>query len=99
MNENFLDSCIRICLLARRALKGISPEKYLISIYHAREGTDLFALKLKVINPFWATRFNSWGEGLIDEVFDTSYFIAQKRTLKIEGGPSPKKLASCQLWY
>lgn len=48
------------------------------------EGTDLFALKLKVIDPFWATRFNSWGEGLIDEVFDTKYFIAQKRALKLD---------------
>lgn len=83
-NIEFLDSCIRTCLLARRALKGISPDKYLISIYHAIEGTDLFALKLKVINPFWATRFNSWGEGLIDEVFDTKYFISQKRALKID---------------
>ena len=84
MNEEFLNSCIRTCLLARKALKGISPDKYLISIYHAEEGTDLFALKLKVINPFWATRFNSWGEGYIDEVFDTKYFISQKRALKID---------------
>lgn len=84
MNEEFLNSCIRTCLLARRALKGISPDKYLISIYYAEEGTDLFALKLKVFNQFWADRFDSWGEGYIDEIFDTSYFIAQKRALKID---------------
>lgn len=82
-NKQFLNECIRTCILARRALKGISPEKYLISIYHAMEGTDLFALKLKVIDPFWATRFNSWGEGLISEVFALKYFISQRRLLDI----------------
>lgn len=86
MNEEFLNSCIRTCLLARRALKGLSPEWYSMHIFHATEGQEeLFALK-KMVNihrDFWALRFKSYQYALISEVFDTKYFISQRRLLDI----------------
>ena len=82
-NAEFLNYCIRTSLLARRALKGIPPEKYLINIYHAQEGTELFALKnmVNIHRDFWSLRFKSYQYALISEVFDVKHFISQRRLL------------------
>ena len=83
-NAEFLNYCIRTALLARRALRGLSPEWYSMYIFHATEGQEeLFALK-KMVNihrDFWAIRFKSHGYALISEVFDVKHFISQRRLL------------------
>lgn len=85
-NKQFLNECIRTCILARKVLKGLSPKWYSMHIFHATEGQEeLFALK-KMVNvhrEFWALRFKSFDYGLISEVFALKYFISQRRLLDI----------------
>jgi hypothetical protein len=78
---------IRLCLLARRVLKGYNPEKYYMHIVHATVhcGAELLQLREALFqNPVWALRFESYRKGLINKVFDVTHYIAEARTLKIK---------------
>lgn len=85
-NVTWANDQIRICLMARRVLKGIEQSKFSMLLHHANEHSDAELLPLKqAIAKYqdgWNLRFQNYSLGLLSEIFDVKTFIYEARTLK-----------------
>jgi len=90
-NIVWINEQIRICLMARRLLKGEKEANYSHLIWSASEHhrPELLPLKEAVNTEFWSLRFTSYGRALISTVFDVKHFIYEARLLKWKAEEHP----------
>lgn len=83
-NKAWVNQQIRICLLARRLLKGVHQNKYWQMIHDASEHhhPELLPLKTATDNECYRLRFENYNLGLLNEVFDIRKWIYEARALK-----------------
>lgn len=85
-NVQWVNDQIRICLMARRLLKGREQKDFDLLITHATEhhNPELLPLKQAIAKyqAGWDVRFHSFSIGVLSEIFDTRKFIYEARCLK-----------------
>jgi hypothetical protein len=85
-NVAWVNEQIRICVMARRLLKGHKQSSYAWLIQHSdcNGHPELAPLKEAIAKhrESWNLRFGSYNLALIRDIFDLRHFVYQARTLK-----------------
>jgi hypothetical protein len=91
-NVAWVNEQIRICLMARRLLKGEEQKNFSWLIRSASEHNrpELLPLREKIENnEFYSLRFQNYDRGILSNVFDIHKWLYEARALKWKEAEKP----------
>jgi coproporphyrinogen III oxidase len=90
-NVKWINEQIRICLMARRLLKGIEQKNFEHMIRNANEHhrPELLPLKEALQGEYFSLRFSSYDRGILGTIFDIHHFLYEARKLKWKEAEKP----------
>lgn len=91
-NVAWVNEQIRICLMARRLLKGEQQKNFRYLIHNASEHNrpELLPLQAKIKDDeFYSLRFQNYDRGILSNVFDIRKWLYEARTLKWKEAEKP----------